>query len=189
MLKNVQEITDRVKQGDQEAFRILVETYQQYAFNLAFRILQNEEEARDAVQESFIKIWTKICDFRSSQKFTTWLYRIVTNSALDRLRALKRRGQVGLDQIPEMLLSSNTMRPDRQLDNKEIAQVIRILAGKLSEKQQLVFILRDIEGQTSEEVEQILDLTSNAVKSNLFHARKAIREKLLTLSAIERRAI
>ena len=189
MLKNIQEITDRVKQGDQEAFRILVDAYQQYAFNLAFKILRNEDEARDAVQESFIKIWKKICDFRSKQKFTTWMYRIVTNSALDRLRALKRRGHISLDQVAETLVNLTILEPDRQLDNKEIALAIHTLAGDLPDRQQLVFILRDIEGHPSKEVEQILNLTANMVKSNLFHARKAIREKLSNLLATERRAL
>jgi len=89
MPENLQEIITCIRNGDHPAFRKLVEMYQQPAYRLAFRILGNEEEARDSVQESFIKIWQKIDSFDPSREFLPWMYRILVNTSNDRLRKLK----------------------------------------------------------------------------------------------------
>lgn len=168
----------RIKTGDQQAFRTLVEQHQQYAFSLAFRILCNEDEAKDAVQESFIKIWKHIDAYKPDMKFTTWIYKIVTNSAIDRLRSHKRINTVPIDIMGESLGRIQNHNPEEQADNEDLARLIRAIAQKLPITQRLIFILRDIHGFPSEEVECILDLPENSVKSNLYHARKAVREKI-----------
>lgn len=179
MLTDLQEIIERVKKGDQAAFRRIVEEYRQQAFSLAFRIMCNEEEARDVVQESFIKVWQKIETYNMTQKFSTWLYKIVANSAIDRLRQIKRHNLINLDKVISKIEYLNLDNMQMEIDNKETAQLIRWIAEGLPEKQQMVFILRDLQGVDSSEVRQILNLSENSVKSNLYHARKAIREKLL----------
>ncbi len=187
MLNNPQELATKIKHGDQAAFRQLIEGFHQYAFALTFRILCDEEEAKDAVQEGFIKIWEKICSFDPSHKFTTWISRIFTNSAIDRLRSIKRHNLVRLDQVPDKLEMICAGSSDTKLDNQEMAQLIRSLAGDLPEKQQLVFILRDIQGMESSEVQEVLDLSETVVKSNLYHARKRIRRKLIQIITYEGR--
>lgn len=179
MLTDLQEIIERVKKGDQAAFRRIVEEYRQQAFSLAFRIMCNEEEARDVVQESFIKVWQKIETYNMTQKFSTWLYKIIANSAIDRLRQIKRHNLINLDKVISKIEYLNLDNMQMEIDNKETAQLIRWIAEGLPEKQQMVFILRDLQGVDSSEVRQILNLSENSVKSNLYHARKAIREKLL----------
>lgn len=179
MLTDLQEIIERVKKGDQAAFRRIVEEYRQQAFSLAFRIMCDEEEARDVVQESFIKVWQKIETYNMTQKFSTWLYKIVANSAIDRLRQIKRHNLINLDKVISKIEYLNLDNMQMEIDNKETAQLIRWIAEGLPEKQQMVFILRDLQGVDSSEVRQILNLSENSVKSNLYHARKAIREKLL----------
>jgi len=99
----IEKIIKEIKDGKQDAFRKLVEEYQQYAFNLAFRILCDEEEARDTVQDSFIKIWRKINEYDTNIKFTTWMYKIVTNTAIDRIRSIKRQKSVNIDEVSEKL--------------------------------------------------------------------------------------
>ncbi len=184
---NEQEIIKKIKEGDQVAFRELVEAYRQSAFSLAFRIVCDEEEARDVVQESFIKIWIKIGTYDPSQKFTTWMYRIITNSAIDKVRQLQRRRLVSIEKVQGRIEKKNADSSSNADDNAEIARLIRHLAEGLPEKQQLVFILRDIQGVESDEVEKILDLSAESVKSNLYHARKAIREKLIRAHLYEGR--
>lgn len=187
MPENVQEIINRIKEGDQAAFRELVEAYRQSAFSLAFRIVCDEEEARDVVQESFIKIWIKIGTYDPSQKFTTWMYRIITNNAIDKVRQLKRRRLVSIEKVQGRIEKKNAGSTGNDYENAEIARLITHLAEGLPEKQQLVFILRDIQGVDSGEVEKILDLSADSVKSNLYHARKAIREKLVRYDLYEGR--
>lgn len=179
MLTDLQEIIIRIKKGDQAAFRSLVEEYRQQAFSMAFRILCDEEEARDVVQDSFIKIWQKIETFDMKEKFSTWLNKIVANSAIDRLRQIKRHKLVNLDKAINTIDHFNLDITQTEIENKETARLITWISEGLPEKQKIIFILRDLQGVDSSEVQQILDLSETSVKSNLYHARRAIREKLL----------
>ena len=163
------------------------EEYQKYAFNVAFRILCNEEDAKDVVQDSFIKIWKNIINFNTELKFTTWMYKIVILTAIDKRKTLKQRRMVSLDAISNTLGSIERDGPDTRLNNEQLGNVIEEFSAELPEKQRLVFILRDIQGLESNEVETILDMNESSVKSNLYHARQIVRRKLEKIRDIERR--
>ena len=182
-----EDIIRKIQSGDQLAFKVLVEEYQQYAYSLAFRILCQEDEAKDAVQEGFIKIWQKIKSFNGKSKFSTWMYKIITNTAIDRLRAIKRNNLVSIDAVPEVYEKILSQESGVQMENEEMGQLIRAISEGLPEKQHLVFIMRDLQGMDSTEVQEILGLTEAAVKSNLYHARQAVKEKLTRLIQYERR--
>jgi len=186
MQEDISQIIIRVKNGDQAAFKWLVENYQQPAFSLAFRIICNEDDACDIVQESFIKIWSKIDSFRKGSNFISWLFKIVANTAIDKLRLKKRNNSVSIDLHPENLKNSNFQDWEKEIDNKELGNLIKTLANGLPEKQRLIFILRDIQGLSSKESGEILDLTDSVIKSNLYHARIAIRNKLIKTQEKER---
>ncbi len=175
-----------VKNGDHKAFKTLVTMYRQAAFSLSFRILCNEEDARDIVQESFIRVWENIGSYDPGKRFTTWLFRIVTNCSIDRLRSSRRHTIISMDRVPELLSRPSDPNGETILGNKQIGGMIRLIADGLPEKQRLVFILRDIEGMDSSETEQVLGMTADLVKSNLWHARKAVREKLSGVLSYER---
>ncbi|MCX6244295.1 MAG: RNA polymerase sigma factor [Bacteroidetes bacterium] len=186
MPENLQEIIECIRNGDRTAFRKFVTMYQQPAYRLAFRILGNEEEARDAVQESFIKIWQKIGSFDSSREFIPWMYRIIVNTSTDRLRVIHRHTMIPIDLVSQKLEAIQKNDATTTADNHDLAILIKGLAEMLPEKQKLVFILRDIEGMASVEVEAITELTETSVKSNLYHARKRVRERLLKILEKER---
>jgi RNA polymerase sigma-70 factor (ECF subfamily) len=186
MPDHLQDMFKRIRSGDRAAFRKLVEMYQQPAYRLAFRILGNEEEARDAVQETFIKIWQKIGSYDPSREFLPWMYRILANTATDRFRTLQRHEMISLDKATPKLEAMLRQDPSASADNREMALLIKNIAEILPEKQKLVFLLRDIEGMTSVEVEAITDLDETSVKSNLYHARKKVREHLLKILEKER---
>ena len=135
MLTDLQEIIERVKKGDQAAFRRIVEEYRQQAFSIAFRILCNEEEARDVVQESFIKIWQKIESFNMNEKFSTWLNKIVANSAIDRMRQIKRQNLVSIEKVIGKIDLQNLDSMQTEVDNKETAKLIGWISEGLPEKQ------------------------------------------------------
>jgi RNA polymerase sigma-70 factor (ECF subfamily) len=179
MLTDLQEIIERVKKGDQAVFRKIVEEYRQQAFSISFRIMCDEEEARDVVQESFIKVWQKIGTYDMTQKFSTWFYKIVANTSIDRMRQIKRHNLVNIEKVLGAINHLNLDVTQTEIDNKETAQLICWMSQGLPEKQQMVFILRDLQGVDSSEVRQILNMSETSVKSNLYHARQAIREKLL----------
>ena len=181
MPAKLEEIIMKVKDGDSAAFRFIVERYRQAAFSLAFRILCDEEEARDVVQNSFIKIWQKIDTYEMNGKFSGWLLRIVANSAIDRMRQIKKLNTIHLDRFQDhvdFLKLEDNLPP---LENKEYAGLIKWLSEGLPEKQKLVFILRDIQGMDSPEVQHVLNMPLTSVKSNLYHARLTIRKKLLNI--------
>jgi RNA polymerase sigma-70 factor (ECF subfamily) len=187
MPENLHETIACIRNGDRTAFRKLVTMYQQPAYRLSFRILGNEEEARDALQECFIKVWQKIGSFDTSREFVPWMYRILANTSLDRLRTIKRQPTIPIELVSQKLEAMQQADPATQADNQELAILIKGIAGMLPEKQKLVFILRDLEGMPSADVELIADLTEDSVKSNLYHARKKVRERLLRILEKERK--
>ena len=185
MHQRIEIVIDQIKNGNRSAFKSLVEQNQVYAFRLAFRILCDEEEAKDVVQDSFIKIWKNIHDFNPKVKFQSWMYKIVTNSAIDRLRIIKRIKPVKIEDVVEELEKINNSGLETQLDNQEVGKMIQLISSELPEKQRIVFTLRDLQGLKSEEVEEILELDETSVKSNLYHARKTVKSKLVKIFKYE----
>jgi RNA polymerase sigma factor, sigma-70 family len=178
----VQLIEDAQK-GDVTAFEKIVRYHQSYAYAIAFRFFCDEDDAEDVVQESFIRIWNHLHDFDSRMKFTTWMYKIVVNLCYDKAKSNKRRMSLFAR------LNDNSSKDDyientdieRDLTNKETAALIKRIADGLSEKQRMIFLLRDIQDMTIEEVAVITGMSDSAIKTNLFFARQNIRKKLARL--------
>lgn len=166
-------LIERCKLGDTYAFRILVEKMQVFAYNLAFRILLNEDDAKDSVQDSFIKIWKNLPDYKPKYLFSTWMYRIVVNTCLDKLKSEHKHS----DLAKEPGAFSTEM--EESILNRDLAAQIKKLSQDLPVKQKVIFVLSDIQDFTIEEISQILNLSKGLVKSNLYYARKSIREKFL----------
>ena len=169
------------QRGDLAAFERLVRTYQPFAFSLAMKFLCDQAEAADVVQESFIRVWKHIDRYDPGRKFTTWLYRIVANLCIDRIRSLQRSQRIFSSRNQETTLEDlpdernwETMRSHQQL-----AEIIRTLSRRLSETQRLVFTLRDLEDLSVDEVADITGLSIGSIKTNLHYARKSIRETLI----------
>jgi len=165
------------KQNDQKAFRKIVEGYQSMIYSLAFRMLCNEEEAKDTVQETFIKVWMNLSAYDSDKKFSTWIYAIATNLCLDKLKSAKHSFQENT--IDETILNViSTDNVEQSVINAELGNIIRKLTSELTPKQKIVFTLRYLEEIEIDEISQITGMTPNRIKSNLFLARQTIRRKL-----------
>ncbi|TWI84942.1 RNA polymerase sigma-70 factor (ECF subfamily) [Lacibacter cauensis] len=173
------ELIERCRNGDANAFKQLVESYQGMVYVFAFRMLCQEEDAKDVVQEAFIKVWRNLSKYNTALKFTTWLYKITANCCYDQLRKGKyRKQQVEIDQVKhvcEQMLQSNM---EQKIMNKDLAAVISQLTHQLTPKQKLVFTLKELEGFEVNEISIITDLSPEKIKSNLYLARKTIREQL-----------
>ena len=178
----VDDIIRKCREGDSTAFGLLVRTHQVYAFALAFRMLSDEDEARDVVQESFIRVWKNLERYDPSQKFTTWLYAIVSRLSLDRLRSRSRANRFFRRGNDDTLLEEarDNVDPETLYSNREIAQIITRLTDDLSPTQKLVFTLRDLQGCTIQEVCDITGLSGGSIKTNLSYARQKIRHLLAT---------
>ncbi len=174
------ELFQRSRNGDPEAFRRIVERHQPFAYAVAYRFLGNPADAEDVVQESFISVWKHLSDFDPKKKFTTWLYRIVANRCLDQIKSRKHGGnpesRVRDPEDGGIVLPSSD--PHEKLDEQERIRMIEALVRELPEKQRMVFILRDLQDLSIGETSQILKISGASVKSNLFHARKFLREKI-----------
>ncbi len=174
--------------GDVESFEKLIESYQLKAYNIAFRMLGNEEDAKDAIQDSFIKIYHSLHNFRGDSSFYTWVYRIVSNTCYDFLKKKNRLNNniMSLTSYNNSLegeigdIKDELHQPDILLDNKENEATMVQCIHKLSYDHKSVIILRDIQGFSYEEIAQILNCSEGTVKSRISRARNKLKEIVLS---------
>ena len=176
-----EDVVSRSQCRDLAAFEQLVRNHQPYAFSLAMKFLCDEAEASDVVQESFLRVWKHIDRYDPNQKFTTWLYKIVVNLCVDRLRALKRNRGIFLSGERDPMMEDLPDERDWETlrSHEQLADIIRVLSNRLSRTQKIVFTLRDLQDLTVEEVVEITGLSTGSVKTNLHYARKSIRDVLV----------
>ena len=178
------QILSRCKAGDKTAFRWVVHTYQRRVFSLALKMLADEEEAKDVVQETFIRVWQEFDRFDLQRSFSTWLYTIASRICLNRLKQARAVRSSPLDEETLRRYAADT-DSHHALENREWASIVRLLAEGLSNKQRLVFTLSQLEGLSSEEVQEITGMDARQVKSNLYVARQTIRKRLKELGYYE----
>ena len=168
-------LIERAQRGDSIAFRKLVEMHQRFAYSVAFRFTGNAPEAEDITQEVFIKLWKNLGKYKHGIKLTTWLYQIITNQCLDYLKSASRKHQMKNVEMKLGKQIRDDTNHEQQVDDRELLKVVTALAKQLTPKQQTVFILRDLEGLSVEEVCEVLNMSSGKMKSNLYYARQKIR--------------
>ena len=173
----------RSRGGDHRAFEELVLQHQGYSYALAVRFLGNPEDAREAVQEVFLRIWTRLHSFDPARTFKAWLSRIIVNACLDRIRDRRRRAALPMNEdITRDDPSGDPKRgPEQEHAKRELFHLIVEMAEHLPPRQRAVFILRDLQDLEMDEIAAILAVSPGSVKSNLCHARRAIRKGLLEL--------
>ncbi len=177
-----------VKAGDQQSFGKLIDKCSNYVYGIALKMLGDADDAHDAAQESFIKIWQKIHTYKSHFKFTTWLYKIVINTCLDRLRDRNRDNTI-FQKVDDHTDLTTTTEPKMEFEEQEFIAYIRMISERLSPRQHSVFVLHDLEELGQEEIAKILNMSKGSVKSNLYHARKAIRKILISLDKAKTNAL
>jgi RNA polymerase sigma-70 factor, ECF subfamily len=163
--------------GNFNNFRKLVGMTSPFAFSVAFRMLGDEDQARDIVQETMVTIWQKLKKIKSAEVYKTWIYRIVVNKCYDQLRKRKRNPEFVADEKTWTLISNSiSEEPSSGLENNETARIINLLTNKLSPKQKEVFILSAIEEMSNDEISEITGMSKSVVKANLYYARKSISD-------------
>jgi RNA polymerase sigma factor (sigma-70 family) len=164
-----------------ETFQNRVFPVKNKLFRFAFRLLGSTEEAKDVVQEVFIKVWNGREQLVDIQNMEAWCMRITKNVSLDRLRQQKRRQTDSIEQGLHVV--NETLSPAENTELQENMKRIGDFMAMLPEKQRQVMHLRDIEGYTYNEISEILEMDMSQVKVNLFRARNAVREKLQKINA------
>ena len=173
------------KQGDDSAFEELVRRYDRNVFRIAQHITQNREDAEDVVQEAFLKAYGNLAKFQEQSKFYTWLVRIAVNEALMKLRRRRPERTVSLDEeikteddsLPREIADWSP-NPEQQYTQAELREILSKTIQGLPQGFRIVFVLRDVEGLSTEETAETLGLSIPAVKSRLLRARLQLRERL-----------
>jgi len=173
-----QEIVECARNGEMQAFRELVERHQAFVYRVAFRFIGTTGEAEDITQESFIRLWKNLNRYKPEIKLTTWLYKIVANLCLDFLKSQHNRTAKHTSHTEHIRNIASETTADQPLINEELRVALDKLTAQLSPKQKAVFVLRDIEEVTTEEITDILAMDAGQVKSNLYYARKRVSEML-----------
>jgi RNA polymerase sigma-70 factor (ECF subfamily) len=181
------ELIRAVQQGDQTAFEALVRSYDQSVLGLAMNLLRSPEDARDAYQEAFLRVYKNIHSFRFDCSFYTWLYRIVTNICLDHLRKRKIRKEepAMVETSDGMIDRTYTMEedraagdPERSLWNRQLSTQIYAALEQLTPRERMVFELRHYQGMRLRTIGEVLDTTEEAAKNCLFRATQKMRAEL-----------
>lgn len=164
-------------EGSQEAFTTLVKRHEERSFWAAYRVVNDAEAARDVAQEAFVRIWRALDRFDFSMAFTTWLYRITVNLAIDHLRRNKRHKGVNVDIIQETLADGGAdVAPHVRQDRNETSTLVRAVMATLDEKYRTVLALRDLEGLSSKQISDITGISHATVRWRLHVARKQFRD-------------
>jgi RNA polymerase sigma-70 factor (ECF subfamily) len=182
-------LVKRVREGDQRAFKLLVERYQRKIYSVALGMLKDKEDALDVSQEAFVKIYKYLDHFKGDSSFYTWLYRITVNICIDvlRRRNATRGEQVEFDETVKMdaaeanigaLGSQLGTNPQKAALRRELAEKIEEALQAVPEKHRAILLLREVEGMSYEDLSRTLEIPKGTVMSRLFHARLKVQKIL-----------
>ena len=170
-------IVDRAKRGDPAAFEELVRRYQNQVYRLALRMCGNQHDAEEVAQEAFVAAWKGLPKFRAESKFSSWLYQLTSNAAIDFLRREKRHR--GAEDIDEQLDLAAVGTPHEAAEDAELARELHAALQTLTPEHRQIFLLRQLQQLSYDEIGRALGIESGTVKSRLSRAKKQLREKLL----------
>jgi RNA polymerase sigma-70 factor (ECF subfamily) len=181
---NERELIALLKQNDREAFKTIVDTWQDMVYNTALGILQNAEDAEDTAQEVFVQVYESISSFKEESKFSTWIYRITVSKSLDHIRKKKRKKRFAFIQSlygkndNEVIDPPDFFHPGVKMENKENAAVLFKAIVRLPSNQKTAFTLNKVENLSYREIGDIMNLSDTAVDALLQRARKNLKKNL-----------
>jgi len=182
-----EELVRRIRAGDSSQFELLAARYASKIYGLAMRLMRNPSDAKDAVQDTFLLVYTKLDGFRSESAFGTWLYKVALNSIYMKLRQRKRAAEDNIEDHLPKFDGQGTMQgmvrtfgedPEREAIRQQSTAAVREAIDRLPAEYRVVLVARDIDDLSSEETAEALGLTVAAVKSRLHRARLFLRQQL-----------
>ena len=181
---NQQELIVQLQQGDGQAFKELVDEWQDMVYNTALGIVQNADDADDITQDVFIQVYQSVSSFKGESKFSTWLYRIVITKSLDHLKKKKRKKRFGFMQSlfgnnsDEEIHPEEFNHPGVLMENKESAAELFKALQQLPDKQRIAFTLHRLEAQRHQDIAAVMELSVTAVESLIARAKGNLRQIL-----------
>lgn len=182
------QLVERARNGDKRAFDLLVQKYHRRLMRLLSRMVRNQEEVEDIAQETFIKAYRALPQFRGDAAFYTWLYRIGVNTARNYLSSRKRQMPTISDQamnddddVDERIVAQDINTPESMLLSKQVAMAVNDAVEALPEELRTAITLREMEGMSYEEIAEMMVCPIGTVRSRIFRAREAIAAKLRPL--------
>jgi RNA polymerase sigma factor (sigma-70 family) len=181
---NQQELIVQLQQGDGQAFKKLVDEWQNMVYNTALGIVQNADDADDITQDVFIQVYQSVSSFKGESKFSTWLYRIVITKSLDHLKKKKRKKRFGFMQSlfgnnsDEEIHPEEFNHPGVLMENKERAAELFKALQQLPDKQRIAFTLHRLEAQRHQDIAAVMELSVTAVESLIARAKGNLRQIL-----------
>ena len=169
------ELVQEVQNGRRHAFTELMRRYQERVYWVARRIVGSHDDADDIVQESFVKAYLSLGEFRGDSSFYTWIYRIAVNMSLNVLRKRKIWSYLHESELLTRILSSSD-DPGKDLEHSEIETALRRVTAKLPERQKAVFVMRYFDEMTYKEIAIVLNTSEGGLKANYFHALRKVRK-------------
>lgn len=179
---NEAELIKKAQGGDKPALAKLVKEYQQTVYNFAFKMCRNKDKAEHTMQETFLSMVKNLKQFTGKSKLSTWLYTVVSNNCLMLARSSKKHDYSSIDDEDSLVDENNLVEwkitPEKMTENNELKSVLDEAIMKLSPEYRVVFLLRDVEGLSTEETGKITELSVPAVKSRLHRARAFLRKEI-----------
>ncbi len=179
------ELVEKLKNRDEDAFRLIVNKYQRSVLNSCYRFVNDSQTAEDLTQEVFIEVYRSVGNFRNESKLLTWIYRIAVFKSLDFLKSQKRKKRFavikslfGEDEMEERIAGTDENGPAKQLENKESARILAWAIDKLPENQRIAFSLSKYDELSYNEIAEILGTTISSVESLIHRAKSNLKKRL-----------
>lgn len=179
------DLIERFRKGSIEAYEELISRYESKVYNLAMRFTRNQEDAEEVLNDVFTTIYQKVDGFEGKSAFSSWLYRIIVNAAFMKLRKRRQNNTIAIEDLSPSV-RQNSIERDTNIGNRsdllsmnrELRETLEAAINRLPDQYRAVFVLRDVDGLSNQEVGEILELSIPAVKSRLHRSRLMLRRKL-----------
>lgn len=184
-LEDDEALVARAQHGDTKAFDVLIDRYKERLYSTIYHMTSNHEDANDLVQESFIRAYRHLHNFRGHSSFYTWIYRIAVNRAINFLKRRRHRGHFSLDDVdnniqtdPDFVELMSHTTPHRSAGLLELQERLNVALQELSEPHRAVVTMHDIQGMTHADIARIMKCSEGTVRSRLFYARQQLQSLL-----------
>ncbi len=179
------EIIKKLKNGDEDTFRMVVQRYSRMVLNCSYKFLRNKESAEDLTQEVFLEVYESVKTFRADSKLSTWIYRIAVTKSLNHLKSMKRKKRFavlvsifGKDDSVKDIPLADSIAPDKELENKDRARILAWALDKLPDNQRVAFTLSKYDEMSYEEISSIMKTSISSVESLIHRAKTNLKKKL-----------
>ncbi|HBE06173.1 MAG TPA: RNA polymerase subunit sigma-24 [Firmicutes bacterium] len=179
LIETETELIKRASEGNPEAFEVLVQRYQKYVYNLALSVIGNRDEAFDAAQETFIRAWRSLKDFRGDARFSTWIYRIAYRVSLT---VVARKRPLPIDDLPEPICEDASANPEEAAENDYRQALLRRAIMNLAPAYRTALILYHLEDLSYEEIASITGVPIGTVRTHLHRGRNYLKREIVRLS-------